>query len=167
MNSKSLITIILSALLALFVFACDDDDSSKASMDDILPSSADNESLDVTIDTLTNTGSMGFDVSGIDTSDDAVEAFGEYLQDGTISVQITSNETLTAYDVTAGTYVTGTPSAPGEYTYSVANDSFIVNFYNEYNGATLDPNQDYFATITVHENKYFDAGVYNVDISLM
>lgn len=165
MKAKSLITSMVGIFLALFVLACDDDDSSKASMEDVLPDVG--EELPVNLDATTNVGNLTFDVSGIDSSEGAVEAFGEYLVDGTIQVVVTARETNTNYSITDGTYVPNTPSAAGQYSYTVAGSSLYVSFYNMYNGASLDATKEYFATVTVRENAYFDAGTYPVEISLM
>lgn len=160
MKTKSLIFGVMGVLLAISVMGCDDSDSSsKYMLSDSVP--------DVVLMPVTNNvGTFQFDVSDADTSTEAMDAFGMYLADGTISMTITNVATSVSYNLTQGTLVAGAPAAPGEYSYSITADQAVVSFYNEFDGKMLHSTSEYYTTTTVLENPYFETESFTTNVGV-
>ncbi|MBN2340917.1 MAG: hypothetical protein JXX29_22875 [Deltaproteobacteria bacterium] len=164
---RGFVSVVLMVVSIFLLASCDDGGADRTSIEELILADDDGFYAQVSIDEFSNVGSLGFSIRDADVSDKAIEAFGEYLADGTIDIKITNSETSVTYSVSDGTYVEGTPAVPGDYTYTVTSEILFVDFYNEYNGAQIQPTNSYFATITVLENKYFESGEYIVQINLL
>jgi hypothetical protein len=86
-----------------------------------------------------------------------------------INVWVKHVEVGTTVDITKGTLVDSTPASPGEYKLSTTPDrkQIDIQFFNEVDGRSLQPHQDYAATIQVIENDYFKTENFARDVSVV
>lgn len=85
-----------------------------------------------------------------------------------ISISVTNTETNVGVEVTTQPSV-GTPSAPGQYRVSVADDnrSVSVQFYNEaLGGQTVQSGVSYAVIVTVLDNDYVETGVHSFQVTI-
>jgi hypothetical protein len=76
-----------------------------------------------------------------------------------VGLVVTSDETGASADITSGTLVTGTPSAPGEYAWALDGDrdTATLTFYNESpGGLTLKTDRTYTAQFAIGTNDYIE-----------
>lgn len=152
MKFKTWMLSVLGVLLALSISACDDDDSSsKISLSSVVVNPT-----AVTIDS-SNVGTITFNLAVVNPSESAVTAFGDYLANQTISLEVVHTDTTVSHPLTEGTLVTQAPAGPGQYAYTIDTEAqtAVVYFYNEIAGKTLIPGGTYHANITVLPNDYF------------
>ena len=88
---------------------------------------------------------------------DADDSDFEDEMSGAVSLLVTSNASGASADLMAGTIASGSPMAPGEYTWDLngARDSAQMTFFNETpGGLTLKVGNQYTAQLAVTTNDY-------------
>jgi len=114
-------------------------------------------SVNVALDGTGTTGSLTLALTAAlpSADDDALLAL---LDNGTIEITVSNNDTLVSFNLTDGTRVYAAPTAAGEYYLSLdaARTALTIQFYNETTtGNTLQSGDACTASFSVMANDYF------------
>lgn len=102
-------------------------------------------------------GTLHFDFSADPLPLTQVALFVGYIETGVIGFTIVRDASGVNFDLTQGSFVTGTPAVAGEYTASIESDgtAATVTMYNSFQGAMLHEGFAYTGVVVVGINDYF------------
>ena len=162
--------VISNALLATMLFAasatgigCDDSDGTgKATLSAMIPDP-------VQVDLTLTTGVMTFDFSADPLDMEQQDSLMAFLFGSGIAVTVVNDATGVAHDLNEGANVTTAPDQVGEFLVSASEDGAIVTveFYNWFEGKTIQAGGDYSATVDVLENEFFATESFFRDVTVV
>ena len=141
----------ISAALALTAIGCDEGKGSdKIALSEVIP-----DPVQVTLGYVT--GTMTFDFTAHPLDMDKEYDLLMFLATDNIGVTVVNDATGVSHDLTEGSNVLTTPDMYGEYLVTASEDgkTVTVQFYNWFQGQTINVGGDYSATVTVLENELF------------